>query len=176
MYQLFLTRPVQPGLFYIHICHSLILSIVFFILFLPILKTSILPNRCETMFTNPCVLHDTCHILCHMSVVICPQYFKKKSQNLPTGLEVPITVCLCGCLSPSNAIVFKASHWPSDHMVSSRPLIGQPSFPTIWWWLGGGEGGAYIFFHFYFFFLIFFYFVVVFFFIFSKKLLRADLE
>ena len=45
-------------------------------------------------------------------------------------------VCLsvCVCLSPSHAIFFEASDWSSDHMTRSRPLIGQPSFPTIWWW------------------------------------------
>ena len=32
-------------------------------------------------------------------------------------------------LSPPHAIFFEASCWPSDHMISSRPLIGQPSFP-----------------------------------------------
>ena len=26
---------------------------------------------------------------------------------------------------------FQASHWPSDHMINSRPLIGQPSFPPL---------------------------------------------
>ena len=28
------------------------------------------------------------------------------------------------CMSPPNAIFVKASHWPSDHMIRSRPLIG----------------------------------------------------
>ena len=37
-----------------------------------------------------------------------------------------------------HAIFFEASHWPSDHMTRSRPLIGQPSFPTLWWWWGEG--------------------------------------
>ena len=36
-------------------------------------------------------------------------------------------------LSPSHAILVKASYWPSDHMISLRPLIGQP--PLGW---GGG--------------------------------------
>ena len=50
-------------------------------------------------------------------------------------------VCVSVCLSvPFNAIFFEASYWPSDHMTRSRPLIGQPSFPTIWWWWGEGEG------------------------------------
>ena len=31
-------------------------------------------------------------------------------------------------LSPPNEIYFEASHWPSDHMSSSRPLIGQPPY------------------------------------------------
>ena len=45
-----------------------------------------------------------------------------------------MSVCLSVCLSPSHAIFFEASHWSSDHMTRSRPLIGQPPFPTIWWW------------------------------------------
>ena len=44
-------------------------------------------------------------------------------------------VSLSLCLSPSHAIFFKTSHRPSDHMISLRPLIGQPSFlsttPTL---------------------------------------------
>ena len=36
-------------------------------------------------------------------------------------------VCLCVCVSaPSVAVFFEASDWPCDHMISSRPLIGQP--------------------------------------------------
>ena len=50
----------------------------------------------------------------------------------------PCSVCV---FVPFHAIFFEASHWPSDHMPRSRPLIGQPSFPTIWWWWGEGEGG-----------------------------------
>ena len=33
------------------------------------------------------------------------------------------------CLSPSHAIFFQASHWPSGHMIRSQPLIGRP-FPA----------------------------------------------
>ena len=33
------------------------------------------------------------------------------------------SVCLC---APSGAVFSEASHWPSDHMIRSRPLIGQP--------------------------------------------------
>ena len=29
-------------------------------------------------------------------------------------------------MSPPHAIFFEASHWPSDHTISSRTLIGQP--------------------------------------------------
>ena len=36
----------------------------------------------------------------------------------------------CCCLSPSHAIFFEASHWPCDHMIGSRPLIGQLSPPS----------------------------------------------
>ena len=37
--------------------------------------------------------------------------------------DVRVYVC---CLSPSHAIFFEASHWPSGHMTRSRPLIGRP--------------------------------------------------
>ena len=50
--------------------------------------------------------------------------------------RVAMSVCLFVCLSPSHAIFFEVSHWPLDHMTRSRPLIGQPSFPTISWWWG----------------------------------------
>ena len=39
--------------------------------------------------------------------------------------------CLCVDMSPPHVIYFEASHWPSDHMISSRPLIGQPSSPPF---------------------------------------------
>ena len=38
-----------------------------------------------------------------------------------------MSVCLCVCVSPPHAILFEASDWPSDNMISSRPMIGQPS-------------------------------------------------
>ena len=46
--------------------------------------------------------------------------------------KVAISVCLFLFLSvcPFSCDFFQASHWPSDHMTRSRPLIGQPSFPT----------------------------------------------
>ena len=34
-----------------------------------------------------------------------------------------VRVCVCG-MSPSHAIYFEASHWPSGHMIRSRSLIG----------------------------------------------------
>ena len=37
---------------------------------------------------------------------------------------------VCRILSPSHGIFFEASHWPSYHMISLRPLNGQPSFIT----------------------------------------------
>ena len=43
-----------------------------------------------------------------------------------SGLVVPMFIYL----SPLHVIFFEASHWSSDHMISLRHLIGQPSFPT----------------------------------------------
>ena len=59
---------------------------------------------------------------------------KNFSQTRPFWAELVIELpCPCVCLYvPSSAVFFKASHWPSDHMIRSRPLIGQPPL------LGGG--------------------------------------
>ena len=42
--------------------------------------------------------------------------------------EILVSNIGCPCiyiLSPFHVIFFEASHWPSGHMISSRPLIGQ---------------------------------------------------
>ena len=59
-------------------------------------------------------------------------FFTELAQWAP--MSVRVGVCVGTCLSPSHVIFFEASHWPSDHMISSRPLIGQPSFTR-----GSGE-------------------------------------
>ena len=49
------------------------------------------------------------------------------SPNRPLGrfgLVVAMSVLI---LSPPHAIFFEASHWPSDQMISSKPLILQLS-------------------------------------------------
>ena len=48
-----------------------------------------------------------------------------------SGLVVAMSVNEYIYLSPSYVIYFEASHWPSDHMISLRPLISQPFFPTV---------------------------------------------
>ena len=60
-----------------------------------------------------------------------PEFFFHQL-GLVLGLVVAMSVCCCRLLvvSPSNAIFFEASHWPCDHMISLRPLIGQPSPPS----------------------------------------------
>ena len=67
---------------------------------------------------------------------ICDVNFHQLGPLGRVGLVVTESVCVCVCVSvclfvPSHAIFFEASHWPSDHMTRSRPLIGQASFPTI---------------------------------------------
>ena len=34
-------------------------------------------------------------------------------------------------MSPPHVIYFNASHWPSDHMISSRPLIQWSTQPPL---------------------------------------------
>ena len=50
------------------------------------------------------------------------------SPTRPLWAELVIeSPCPCVCLcAPSGAVFFEASHWPWDHMISSRPLIGRP--------------------------------------------------
>ena len=63
----------------------------------------------------------------------------KFSLNRPLdcfGLVVAMSVRMYvsggpGILSPSHAIFFKASHWPSDHMIRFRPLIGLSNLCPI---------------------------------------------
>ena len=55
---------------------------------------------------------------------------KKKNYRLgPLGRVGLVTVMSVCIMSPFLAILCQAFHWPSDNMISSRPLIGQPSFP-----------------------------------------------
>ena len=52
------------------------------------------------------------------------------SKNRPLGRFFHrVAMSVCG-MSPFHVIFFEASHWPSGHMINSRPLIGQPSFTT----------------------------------------------
>ena len=47
-------------------------------------------------------------------------------------LSVRPCACVSVCLMPSASVFSpEASHWSSDHMTSSRPLIGRPFFPTV---------------------------------------------
>ena len=48
------------------------------------------------------------------------------SLNRPLGRFGLVVAMSVRISSPPHAIVFEASHWPSDHMISSRPLIGKP--------------------------------------------------
>ena len=48
------------------------------------------------------------------------------SKNRPLADSFIESQCPSVGLSPSHATFFKASHWPSGHMIRSRPLIGRP--------------------------------------------------
>ena len=69
-------------------------------------------------------------VTCQVSCVRCHMFFKES----PLGrffhivaMSVLLSVCF---MSPFHVTFFEDSHWPSDPMISSRPLIGQPSFTT----------------------------------------------
>ena len=87
-----------------------------------------------------CKLHSQCFywvflVLVDSKIValLCMNTFHQFSLNRPTELTRSSSrnVCIYVYMSPSHAIFFKACHWPSDHMISSRPFIGKPSFPTL---------------------------------------------
>ena len=62
------------------------------------------------------------------------------TNSAPLG-HVCLSVCLDVCLfAPLCSFFFEASHWPSGHMIISRPLIGPPSLlPLETWKLGNWE-------------------------------------
>ena len=69
---------------------------------------------CSFLFTLlPIFLTTYCHILFLLLNVVLVAVFSKS--RCPW-------LCM---LSPPNEIYFEASHWPSDHMISSEPLIFQ---------------------------------------------------
>ena len=98
----------------------------------------------ERIFNPHHVSHATSQVpgfRCQVSGVSCQVshfiYFIFTNSALwSSSHRVCLWVCVFVCLSPSRAIFFKASHWPSDHMTRSRPLIGQPPLPP--WGKGGG--------------------------------------
>ena len=77
----------------------------------------------------------TCNISQEMSS---PAAFRPHFQNIgpqvnsfsTSNVRQYMNIYICICPLPMH-FFFKASHWPSDHKISSRPLIGQPSFPSL---------------------------------------------
>ena len=70
------------------------------------------------------------HVAYHVSCVICNVSHFFLHQLGPLG-RVGLVVAMSVSVPPVPFyVIFEASHWPSGHMVSSRPLIGQPSFTT----------------------------------------------
>ena len=70
----------------------------------------------ETMFKQAlCIFTALAHWAYSVIESLCP--------------SVSCIYVVCGV--PFPCIFFKASHWRSDHMISSRPLINQPFFPTV---------------------------------------------
>ena len=51
--------------------------------------------------------------------------------------RVDMSICRCVCVC--HYMHFLAFHWPWDHMISSRPLIGPPSLPPSLGNLGTSE-------------------------------------
>ena len=47
----------------------------------------------------------------------------------PVDLVVTMSICTFIHVCKFCLNFFEVSHWPSDQMITPRPLIGQPSFP-----------------------------------------------
>ena len=47
------------------------------------------------------------------------------------GFSYRVAMSMCAS-APLGAVFYEAFHWPSGHMISSRPLIGPPSLPPIY--------------------------------------------
>ena len=56
------------------------------------------------------------------NILLVPIYKKFLVFTNSAPLGVPLQVFVC--LSPPHAIFFEDSHWASDHMIRSWPLIG----------------------------------------------------
>ena len=125
------TAPASPGLLIVHLIWQKWFARIWIKL-----KTSIsffLEIQLKTYIhkykeVSWIYLNKTRHTMTY-SVFLLSEF----SPNRPTG---PIRSCsrdvrpyLSCILSPSHAIFSKASHQPSDQMISSRPLIGHP-FPS----------------------------------------------
>ena len=126
-------------------------------------------SECKIMFLRPVIkkirnihIHRQCERLAHeeygkkqytlsMNISSVQQQFGTRfglqfSPTRPLWAELVIeSPCPCVCLSvcvsaPSCAVFSEASHWPWDHMISSRPIIGPPSLPPLETWkLGNSE-------------------------------------
>ena len=60
-----------------------------------------------------------------------PQYIFKESALGRFFHRVVMSVHISIYISPFHVIFFEASHWPSGHMIRSRPLIGRPPLRVI---------------------------------------------
>ena len=76
-------------------------------------------------------------LLCFIIPILFVYFFSKNRPLADSFIESRCpSVCLFVCLmSPSHAIFSEASHWPSGHMIRSRPLISDEVVELI----GGGS-------------------------------------
>ena len=84
---------------------------------------------------------ETTEIIPTCSIFIFQRWFSKNRPFADSFIEsrcqfIYKSIYISMYLSPSHVIFFEASHWPSGHMIRSRPLIGRP--PLLggggWWW------------------------------------------
>ena len=102
-----------------------------------LVKSSKLSHTCYIWLLPPVHMGPTPVLLPPFSYVEDQVFFLKKVSKITLNYFQSIgplgrcfhRVAMSVCLSVYPLVIFfEASHWPSGHMINTRPLIGHPSF------------------------------------------------
>ena len=95
------------------------------------------PKTCRRLQTLYFLSHSSGQLSLEVAMFVCFHQLGPTGPSWSVSRHVQMFVCVS---APSGAVFFKASHWPGDHMISSRSLIGPPSFGNLETWkLGNSE-------------------------------------